>query len=192
MLLTPRLRDAFLWVFELDADHLRKGTEIPYLAHLLSVCALVLYAGGDEDQACAALLHDTLEDHPTAVSAASLEQRFGKKVADLVAALSDTPADYRGGEKPEWRTRKEVYLRKLSQEGPEVMLVSAADKLDNARAILNDFRQVGSGVWARFKRGREEQLWYFGELLKIYRRAGMDNFIVRELARTLSQLEQET
>jgi (p)ppGpp synthase/HD superfamily hydrolase len=172
MVLTPRLRDAFLLVFELDANNPRKGTEIPYLAHLLSVCSLVLYDGGDEDQACAALLHDTLEDHPDSVTYQLLETRFGKSVADIVAALSDTPKGYRGGEKPKWRTRKEEYLEHLKKAPPEVLRISAADKLDNARAIQSDYRKVGEEVWKRFKAGREEQTWYYRELVKTYRTAG--------------------
>lgn len=106
MLLTPRLRDAFALVFELDANHPRKGTDIPYLAHLMSVCATVLTHGGDEDQACAALLHDTLEDHAKSVTLESLQARFGSRVAGMVEALSDTPKDYKGGEKPGWLDRK--------------------------------------------------------------------------------------
>jgi GTP pyrophosphokinase len=188
MVLTSRLRDAFLLVFELDANHPRKGTQIPYLAHLLSVCAMVLYAGGDEEQACAALLHDTLEDHPDSVTYEWLESRFGKSVADMVTALSDTPQDYRGGKKPEWKVRKEAHLRRLSQEGPKVMLISAADKLDNAQAILADYKKVGEKLWERFNAGREGQIWYYQELVKTYRAAGFSNSVTEELERVVDEL----
>lgn len=188
MTLTPRLRDAFLLVYELDANHPRKGTTIPYLAHLMGVCAMVLAHGGDEDQACAALLHDTLEDHAKSVDYETLEARFGKKVADLVAALSDTPRGYRGGEKPGWRKRKEGYLKRLGREGKRVLLVSSADKLDNARAILGDYKKIGEKLWERFNAGRDGQLWYYRNLVKAYRTAGLRNQVTEELERVVGEL----
>ncbi len=133
--LTPRLRDAIALVFELDTNHPRKGTEIPCLAHLMSVCSMVLAQGVDEDQACAALLHDTLEDHPQSVTYHSLRARFGQRVADMVAALSDMPQGYRGGPKPDWRTRKTAYIAHLRKTKKEVLLISSTDKMDDLRAI---------------------------------------------------------
>ena len=158
MTLTTRLLDAFKLVFELDANHPRKGTEIPYLAHLMSVCAMVLTGGGDEDQACAALLHDTLEDHAKSVTYEALEARFGKRVAALVSALSDTPKGYHGGPKTDWQRRKETYLRHLKKTKKEVLLISSADKLDNARAILNDYKKMGDRLWARFTKGKVDAI----------------------------------
>ena len=100
--LGPRFQDALLFAVRVHDGELRKGPEIPYVSHLLSVCALVLEDDGDEDEAIAALLHDTLEDHPEEVTKADLERRFGPRVADLVAACTDTPPDYRGGPKALW------------------------------------------------------------------------------------------
>lgn len=188
MQLTPRFLDAMKLVFELDANHPRKGTDIPYLAHLMSVCAMVLTQGGDEDQACAALLHDTLEDHAKSVTYEALKARFGKKVADLVAALSDTSRGYRGGEKPDWWKRKRAYLKRLSRKGKRVLLVSSADKLDNARAILADYKIIGEKLWPRFEAGREGQLWYYRELVRTYRAAGFRNPVTVELEGVVAKL----
>ncbi len=191
MQLTPRFLDALKLVFELDADHPRKGTEIPYLAHLMGVCATVLANGGDEDQACAALLHDTLEDHGDRVTPELLAERFGPGVRDLVLALSDTPEGYRGGPKPQWRPRKEAYLEHLKKAGSDVILVSSADKLDNARAILADYKKIGEELWPRFSGGREGQLWYYKELVQVYRLAGHDSPVTKELERVVEELERE-
>lgn len=192
MLLTTRFLDALKLVFELDANHPRKGTEIPYLAHLMGVCATVLVNGGDEDQACAALLHDTLEDHPERVTPKSLEAKFGKKVAAMVAALSDTPNGYRGGPKPEWRPRKEAYLGHLRKAKKQVLLISSADKLDNARAILEDYRKIGDKLWPRFNGWKAGQLWYYRQVVEAYRAAGFRNPVTVELGRVVAELVKVT
>ena len=97
---------------------MRKGTPIPYVAHLLGVCALVLADGGDEDEGIAGLLHDTLEDHSDLVSRYQLEDRFGARVRRLVEGCTDTPADYRGGPKPPWCERKRHYVEHLRDAPP--------------------------------------------------------------------------
>jgi GTP pyrophosphokinase len=191
MLLTPRFLDALRLVFELDANHPRKGTDIPYIAHLMSVCATVLTQGGDEDQACAALLHDTIEDHGDRIAPDMLAERFGARVRDLVTALSDTPEGYRGGPKPEWRPRKERYLEHLRKAAPDVLLVSSADKLDNARAILGDYKIIGDKLWSRFNGGKDGQLWYYQELVMAYRAVGFSNPVTGELERVVGELVNE-
>jgi (p)ppGpp synthase/HD superfamily hydrolase len=181
--LTPRLADALACAIEVHGNDRRKGTGIPYLAHLLAVCALVLADGGDEDEAIAALLHDTLEDHPELVSRGLLKSRFGPRVLRLVVACSDTPPEYTGGPKPPWRERKLRYLEHLRFAPPDVLRVAAADKIDNARSIAADFRTLGNSLWTRFNAGREDQLWFYRSLVEIIRAA-------RPLGRLLEQLEE--
>lgn len=65
---TPRFLDALSYAVQLHGEDVRKGTTIPYVAHLLNVCSLVFVDGGSEDEAIAALLHDALEDHPEQAS----------------------------------------------------------------------------------------------------------------------------
>ena len=171
----------------------RKGTEIPYMAHLLSVAALVMSESGHvpfpvtEDMVIAAVLHDTVEDHGGATRLADVKENFGPEVARMVEGLSDTLSEDSYHKEP-WQERKQNYLTRLAQEPKEIQLISAADKLHNARAIVEDYRVEGAEVWKRFKRGRDQQLWYFEELLKIFRKSG-ENRIVEELGRVVEQLK---
>jgi len=138
----------------------RKGTDIPYIAHLLAVSAIVLENGGDEVEAVAALLHDVVEDGGGERALREIDERFGAQVAAIVEGCSDTTAAV----KEDWMLRKERYLAHLESAASRVLLVSAADKLHNARSILSDLREHGDAVWTRFNRGGREQLWYYGSL----------------------------
>ena len=176
----PRLHKALDYAADAHNGQLRKGTEIPYLAHLLGVCALVLEYGGDEEQAIAGLLHDVVEDcgehHRLAV-----RQQFGARVADIVEGCTDGTPDDTGAKAP-WRERKETYISHLRDAPMDTVLVSACDKLYNARAIAGDVRSIGLAVFDRFKPGREGTLWYYQELLKVFTgRMGSDNNLVLEL-----------
>jgi (p)ppGpp synthase/HD superfamily hydrolase len=132
-------------------DDVRKSTTIPYLSHLWSVAALVLEQGGDDRQVAAALLHDIVEDHGGAACLDEIRARFGDDVADLVAGLSDSLVDTTAGQpKAPWRERREQYLQHLATADERVALVSACDKLHNARCILADLRADGPAVWGRF------------------------------------------
>jgi (p)ppGpp synthase/HD superfamily hydrolase len=170
----------------------RKGTDIPYMAHLLGVAALVMGEAGHlpvtENMVIAAILHDAAEDHGGQLRLNDIAHNFGEEVAEMVKGLSDSLAEDSSKKAP-WRKRKEEYLERLRKEPPDVQLISAADKLYNARAILDDYRKSGPEVWTRFKRGRKHQLWYFRELLKIFKAAGK-NRIVAELERVTDKLER--
>jgi len=190
--LGDRFLDALGFAHRVHRDDTRKGTPIPYVAHLLSVCGTVLVDGGDEDEAIAALLHDTLEDHADTVSREEIADRFGARVLALVEVCTDTPADYRGGPKPPWRQRKTAYLEHLRGAPAADLRISVADKLDNARAVLADFRELGEALWPRFNAGREDQLWYFRSLVDGFRHAGVRGRLIDELDRVVAELERET
>jgi (p)ppGpp synthase/HD superfamily hydrolase len=170
----------------------RKGSDIPSMAHLLGVASLVLGEAGHvpfpvtEDMVIAALLHDAVEDHGGATRLDDIEHNFGANVARMVEGLSD-PLSGDPNQKERWEDRKEAYLKRLRSEPADVQLISAADKLYNARTILDDYRKIGSEVWNRFKRGRDLQLWYFNSLLKIFNASG-SNRIVEELGRVVAEL----
>jgi (p)ppGpp synthase/HD superfamily hydrolase len=170
----------------------RKGTDIPYMAHLLGVAALVLgeagHASVTEDMVIAAILHDAAEDHGGQLRLNDIEHNFGPDVASMVEALSDSLTED-PKEKAPWPERKKEYLKRLRKEPADVQLISAADKLYNARAILDDYRKIGPEVWSRFKRGRKHQLWYFRELLKVFKASGK-NRIVAELERVTDKLDR--
>ncbi len=142
------------------ADHTRKGTDIPYIGHLLSVCGLVIHAGGDEDEAVAALLHDVREDRPECVTPGEIERRFGRRVLEIIEGCSDglpdDGADHPKRDADNWPERKAAYIAHLADAGPSVLRVSCADKVDNAGAIVADLRRHGAALWDRFHRGRDE------------------------------------
>lgn len=173
----------------------RKGTEIPYMAHLLGVASLVMGESGrvdfpvTEDLVIAALLHDTVEDHGGAPRLEDVEFNFGADVARMVEGLSDTLAEDSNDKEP-WEVRKKNYLARLRDEPRDVQLISAADKLYNAQSILTDYRRIGEEIWRRFKRGSDKQLWYFNQLLTIFKNSGT-NEIVEELERVVRELERE-
>ncbi len=177
-----RFAEAFTLAWTLHRDQARKGSGIPYMAHLMSVAALVLENGGDEDEAIAALLHDGPEDQGGQETLEIIRRRFGPRVADIVEGCSDTFET----PKPAWRARKERYLDHLRQTAtPSVFLVSTADKVHNLRSILEDHRRLGDTLWDRFSGGKDGTLWYYGELIKVYQQKAPARCadLVRELRR---------
>jgi (p)ppGpp synthase/HD superfamily hydrolase len=194
LVLTERFTEAVEYARQLHTEY-RKGTGIPYMAHLIGVAALVMgEADGrvpvTEDMVIAALLHDAVEDHGGMPRLHEIEQRFGPNVACMVADLSDTFAEDHD-KKEGWEDRKRNYLARLRHEPDDVLLISAADKLYNAKAILDDFREIGPAVFDRFKRGRDDQLWYFDELLKVFR-THPPNRVVNDLERVVQELKDCT
>ena len=183
--LGPRFEDALVYATQKHSGQSRKSSDVPYVAHVLSVAALVLEGGGDEDQAIAALLHDVVEDCGGAPVLAEIRERFGERVARIVDGCTDTDEE----PKPPWRERKEHYLRHLQEGGEDVRLVSVADKLHNVRSIVSDYRRLGEKVWERFTGRREGTLWYYRALLEIYL-AGRRTPQVEELERTVMELER--
>lgn len=186
-LLTGRFVDALEAAAAMFADKTRKGCDIPYISHLLATCALALDNGATEDEAIAALFHDAIEDIEDKSKVRALVSLFGPEVLRIVEACSDTDKV----SKPPWRERKEAYLARLLEEDLSVLLVSAADKLHNARSIAADLRQHGPSVWERFNAPREEQLWYYHELLQVFRvRLTERPALVDELERAVSDMEK--
>jgi (p)ppGpp synthase/HD superfamily hydrolase len=185
-MLTERFDEALTYAAKLHAGQVRKGTEIPYVSHLLGVCALVLEDGGDENEAIASLLHDAGEDAGGRQTVDEIRRRFGDEVARIVEDTSDTLEI----PKPPWRERKESYLAHLETASPAALQVSLADKLHNARAILRDCEQIGEAVWERFNAPPDAVLWYYRSLADIFDRrsaspmAGELNRVVSELERT--------
>jgi (p)ppGpp synthase/HD superfamily hydrolase len=182
--LGPRFLRAFLFAAEKHKDQPRKASTIPYIAHLMGVASLVLEAGGDEDLAIAALLHDVAEDCGGAPMLKEIRRRFGARVAKIVDGCTDAYVL----PKPPWRERKEEYIARLQKEDKDTRLVSAADKLNNVRSILSDYRAVGESVWSRFNGGREGTLWYYRTLRDEFLR-DQPNRITRDLAVAVSELE---
>lgn len=181
-MLTARYDEALLYASELHRKQVRKGTKIPYLSHLLAVSALVLKSGGDEDQAIAGLLHDAAEDQGGRATLEEIRRRFGDRVAGIVADCTDTFAS----PKPPWAERKRAYIEALPDKHPDAWLVSLADKTDNARAILGDYREIGDDVWQRFSGGKDGVRWYYQSLTEFFSRYRPCP-LAAELARIVAQ-----
>lgn len=182
---SERFDDALVYAHSLHREQTRKGTAIPYVSHLLAVASLVAEHGGDEEQAIGALLHDAAEDQGGEATLEAIGARFGERVRAIVAACSDTFEQ----PKPPWRARKEAYLAHCEAAAPDVLLVSAADKLHNARALVRDLRRDGAGTFGRFKGGRDGTLWYYRSLAELFGRR-MPGELAEELARVVATLER--
>lgn len=183
-LLSSRFGDALEYAFRLHREQMRKGSQVPYIAHLLSVTALVLENGGDEDQAIAALLHDAAEDQGGQETLAEIRRRYGERVADIVEGCTDTFED----PKPSWKPRKDAYLTHLLSASPDVRRVSLADKVHNARTILADLGQMGDSLWERFTGRKDGTLWYYRSLVDTFRQVDTSP-LVDELARVVDEIE---
>lgn len=159
-LLTARFDAALHYATAHHARQLRKGTEVPYVAHLLGAASLALEMGGDEDEAIAALLHDVVEDGGGPTALAEIRSRFGADVAALVRAATDDMSE--GGEPAPWYERKRAYVDGFPQRSPAALRVGLADKLHNARSILVDYHAHGDDLWARFgqRQGLATRVYY--------------------------------
>jgi len=185
----PEFAQALAFATQLHAKQVRKQTDIPYISHLVAVAGLVLESGGDRDQAIAGLLHDAIEDcpkdYPGGVAAlrADIQAEFGERVLAIVEGCTDADT----ADKPEWRPRKERYVAHLEHAAPEVLLVSCADKLHNARAIVADLRVLGDALFDRFNGGREGTLWYYETLAAVFARRGPKP-LAEEIGRTVESM----
>lgn len=183
--LSARFDEALAYAASLHRTQTRKGGDIPYVGHLLSVASLVIEGGGTETQAIAGLLHDAVEDQGGAPVLAEIREKFGDDVATIVDECSDTDVV----PKPPWRQRKQHYVDHLAEASEATLLVSLADKLDNARAILRDYRDHGSDLWQRFNvSDPQEHLWYYRSLLAVFKERN-DTWLVAELERVFGELE---
>ena len=174
---------ALIYASRLHRDQVRKGTNTPYITHLLAVASIVGENGGTEDEVVAALLHDAPEDQGGERTLQEIRTQFGDGVAEIVDGCTDTYED----PKPPWRERKERYLAHLEDAPASVRLVSSADKLHNARTVLSDYRLVGEDLWTRFNGKKEGTLWYYRAIVDTL---PGESPIVEELDRVVTELEK--
>jgi GTP pyrophosphokinase len=184
---SPRFHAALIYAATMHAEQKRKGTEIPYLAHVLAVASLVLEAGGDEDTVIGALLHDVAEDQGGHAALEEIRRTFGERVAGIVDGCTDAYSV----PKPPWRARKERYVAHLRDPATPavVAMVSCADKLHNARSILADYRRLGERLWERFTADGSATLWYYEAVVAALQQRG-DTPMVDELALVVAELRR--
>ncbi len=183
--LSDRFEEALIYATRLHARQVRKGTNIPYISHLLSVAALVLEDGGSEDEAIAALLHDAVEDQGREATRAEILAKFGENVVAIVDGCTEVITAPR----LPWRDRKLQYLDKIRGNSLAVQRVSLADKLHNARSIVADWQRVGDRVWDRFSAKREGTTWFYRIVADTYNERCI-SAMVAELRQTISRLEE--
>ena len=157
---TERFASAMTYAYHVHNGQRRKGTGIPYIAHILGVAALALEYGANEDESIAALLHDAAEDGGGEATLAEIRARFGDIVGEIVLGCSDSLVEDPEDRLP-WQERKENYLAHLENASMSVCLVSAADKLHNVRSIIRDYHEHGEEIWDRFQGRRDGTLWYY-------------------------------
>ncbi len=166
--LGERFFDALQFAAELHNEQLRKGSDIPYVTHLLQVAGIALDHGADEDEAIAALLHDSIEDQGGNKTRKLIREKFGERVTAIVDGCTDADTE----PKPPWTERKQAYIDHVRDASDSVLLVSASDKLHNITSIMNDYYEVGDAVWEKFsKKDKEPILWYYRELVKAFEEA---------------------
>ena len=183
--MTSRFDQALVFAAQLHKDQRRKGSGVPYVSHLLAVAALVIEHGGDEDEAIAALLHDAIEDQGGPKAREEIRRCFGDRVTEIVDGCTDSETV----PKPPWKERKLAYIAHLAGASASVRLVSAADKLHNARSILIDYRGLGEEIWQRFQGRKTGTLWYYRSVLDVLSQSGKTP-LVAELDRVVRELEQ--
>ena len=183
--LTERFHLAVKYATFWHRHQVRKSTDLTYILHPLGVASLVLEAGGNEDEAIAALLHDVPEDCGGQVMLEEIEALFGPRVAEIVAGCSDTLVEDRE-DKPEWRVRKQGHIDEIKASSDMGLhLVTAADKLHNARAIVTDLQNDGSIVWNRFNATQDDILWYYTEMLKVLKSKSVSKTILTPLEKSI-------
>jgi (p)ppGpp synthase/HD superfamily hydrolase len=187
-LYSERLIEALGVAARLHAHQRRKGSDIPYLSHLLGTCAIALDYGAGEDEAIAALLHDAIEDVQPTDRARAAVAAFGPEVLRIVEGCTDSDSH----PKPPWRERKEAYIAHVVERDAAILLVSAADKLHNSRSIVSDLRRFGPATWDRFNGGRDGSLWYYRTLVGAFRaNPAHPRELVDELDRTVTEMEAQ-
>jgi len=184
-MLSEKFTEALTFATELHATQKRKGSGVPYITHLLGTASIALEYGANEAEAIAALLHDAIEDQGGAPTREEIRRRFG----DAVTAIVDGCTDADTIPKPPWRQRKEAYIASIPTTSASVRLVTAADKLYNARSVLKDYRVLGEDLWQRFAGGKAGSLWYYRALVEALR-AAASTPLVEELDRVVTEIEQ--
>ncbi len=185
MKLSPAFEDALVYATRIHGGQLRKKTQVPYIGHLLGVTAIALEYGANETEAIGALLHDAVEDGGGPERQRQIEKRFGKEVGAIVDGCTDSDQT----PKPPWRERKEKYIAHLATASASTRLVSASDKLHNARAILHNLREDGNAVWERFRAGKQGALWYYRALVTAFQAHGKSE-LIDELDRVVTEIEK--
>jgi len=181
--LSRKFESALAFANQVHAHQKRKDSGAPYFAHVIGVAALVLEDGGSEEEAIAALLHDTAEDQGGQAMLDEIAERFGKTIAQIVAECSDTLIS----PKPPWQARKENHINGLRTARPETIRIMLADKVYNSRNLLRSLQERGEIVWENFKGGRDGTIWYFQQMYAVFAET-KSGYMLDEFARNIKRI----
>ena len=187
--LTDRFFTAMAYASDAHKEQVRKSTDIAYISHPFGVASLVIEAGGDEDQAIAGLLHDVAEDCGGEQRLTEIAEKFGDRVAHIVRGCSDSLVVEEDKKDP-WRDRKEAHIEHLRSSNADVLLVTAADKTHNARAISTDIQSIGNKVWDRFNSDQEQILWYYKSVYQVLSDGGVTPTLLNPLKTAIGIMEK--
>ena len=188
--LGDRFFTAIIYATNWHGDQVRKSTNIPYICHPLGAASLVIEAGGDEDQAIGALLHDIAEDCGGEARLVEIKELFGDRVESIVRGCSDSLVEKQGSKAP-WRERKEQHLAHLASASDDTLIVSAADKLHNARAIATDFQAIGKQIWDRFNADQQMIIWYYQQMLNLFINRAVSTSLTNPLEAAISMFSAD-
>lgn len=194
--LTQRYDDAVKFAREAHDGQVRKSTGTPYISHLLTVSGKVIDVGGDEDEAIAALLHDTVED--VGVTFDEIQARFGLRVRELVDACTEPhkKPDWTGGTQLSWVSRKALFVAQVrNPEFPaSAAKIIAADKLHNLGSLFKQLFQEGSVAWEALGGTPADQIEHHGKLKDALgpklRSDDLERSLWKELATLVNDVEQ--
>jgi (p)ppGpp synthase/HD superfamily hydrolase len=186
--LTDRFQKAMAYATELHKDQTRKSTAITYICHPFGVASLVLEAGGDEDQAIAALLHDIPEDCGGEPRLKEISEMFGPRVEKIVRGCSDSLVED-PEEKAPWKERKEVHINHLNNADLDTLTVTAADKAHNARSIATDLQNQGPSLWKRFNANQENIIWYYESVYTFLQAKGVSVALLTPLRSAIDVMQ---
>ena len=186
--LTDRFQKAMAYATELHKDQTRKSTAITYICHPFGVASLVLEAGGDEDQAIAALLHDIPEDCGGEPRLKEISEMFGPRVEKIVRGCSDSLVED-PEEKAPWKERKEVHINHLYEADLDTLTVTAADKAHNARSIATDLQNQGPSLWNRFNADRASIIWYYESVYTVLQAKGVSVALLTPLRSAIDVMQ---
>lgn len=189
VVLTSRFLDAMNYANLHHAGQTRKASNIAYISHPFAVAGLVIEARGDEDQAIGGLLHDVAEDCGGEVRLQEIKEKFGTRVEAIVRGCSDSLTAGEE-EKAPWRVRKETHIAHLWDANDDVLLVTAADKTHNARAIVTDLDCIGPVLWNRFNATSADIVWYYESVYGILKIRGVTSALLSPLATSIEAMKR--
>lgn len=181
---------AFEYANQWHRDQARKSTNLPYILHPMGVASLVLEAGGDEEQAIAALLHDVPEDCGGEARLTEILEMFGPRVEAMVRGCSDSLVVEKEDKAP-WRERKQAHIDHVATAHMDTLIVTAADKTHNGRAIATDLQTIGNQVWERFNASREDIIWYYSTFYVELEKRGVTPALLNPLRTAIEVMKAE-